>query len=446
MEKFEFGTNIIDKVLNELDKARKYIKIVVFQIHNEDIINKLIEKAKKGISVEIITLPYESIYDNTQNAQEHIIGKLNELENAGANIYICNWNLGDTSHTKTVPGPWHNLHLKFIVTDKMAMALSANLISNEDIDAMFIRNDRRDTEEFNKKFESIKSDYIDNNVIDKIKEKITDKDILKEILTPPEHLDKNQKSILHYPIDLCPDMIEIEEKLYIFPFDCRGRDFIKKIIDDAQEYVYLSTERFTDKEMFYFLQKSKFKGKEIKVLTKFQSQDYQYDIIQFAKNCLSTGIILKDNKLVHAKLIITDKLVALGSINLNQMNLGFIPKKGFWRSNTEAMIICKNKEIINRAKSLFLGIFNNSKDIINNLIKKEVDNFKKIAKEVLGMPLYNCGEYLAEKYLKDETRDRKKCLDILIEAGKLAKAKNLKKINEDLIRAAENNLMYQKKL
>jgi phosphatidylserine/phosphatidylglycerophosphate/cardiolipin synthase-like enzyme len=435
-EDFEFGTNIIDKVISEIKKAKAYIKIVVFQIHNEKIINHLIEKVKEGVSVEIITLPYESIQENVR---VQVTKKLKELEKAGAKISLCNWNLGDTSHTKTVPGPWHNLHSKFMVTDKSAIVLSANLISNEDIDAILTNSDEDQIKEFNKKFEEIKRDYMEDKILEKIKANST-KEVYKEITTPPEHLALTQKSILHYPSELCPEMGDIEEKLYVFPLDCMCRDFVKKIIEDAQEYVYISTERFTDKEMFYFLQKIRLERKEIKVLTKFQSQDYQYEIIQFAKNCLSTGIDLKDNKLVHAKLIITDKLVALGSVNLNQMNLGFISKKGFWRSNTEVMVVCKDKEIIKQAKKLFLEIFNKSDDVIKNLVKKEVDNFKKIAKEVLGMPLYNCGEYLAEKYLKDETRDRKKYLDILKEASKLAKAKKLNKIKGDLIKEAELNL------
>ena len=443
MKDFEFGTGIIDKVLGELDKAKKYIRIVVFQIHIEEIINKLKEKVKKGVSVEIITLPYESIQENVR---EQVTKNLKELEKMGGIISLCDWNLGDTSHTKTVPGPWHNLHSKFMVTDKSAIVLSANLIGNDDIDAILINDDKIEINDFNKKFESIKDDYINDNIFKKIKDKTENKEDYEEIITPPAHLSKNQKSILHYPLELCPNMENFEEKLYVFPLDCRGRDFVKKVIEDAREFIYISTERFTDKELFYFLPKERLKGKEIKVLTKFQSQDYQYEIIQFAKNCLSTDIGLKDNKSVHAKLIITDKLIALGSINLNQMNLGFIPKKGFWRSNTEVMLICKDKEIIKKAKRLFLEIFNNSEDVIKNLVKKEVDNFKKIAKEVLGTPLYNCGEYLAVKYLKDETRDRKKYLDILIEASKLAKTKNLKKIKEDLIKEAENNLYNQKKL
>ncbi|MBM3233595.1 phosphatidylserine/phosphatidylglycerophosphate/cardiolipin synthase family protein [Candidatus Pacearchaeota archaeon] len=443
MKNFEFGTGIIDKVIKEINKAKKYIRIVVFQIHNKEIINKLKEKVKMGVSIELITLPYESIQENVR---AEVTKELKELEKAGGKIYLCNWNLGDTSHTKTVPGPWHNLHSKFMVTDKSAIVLSANLIGNDDIDAILINDDRAEIKDFNKKFESVMEDYMQDKIFKKIKESIESEEDYSEIITPPKHLSRNQKSILHYPIKLCPNMEDIEEKLYVFPLDCKGRDFVKKIIEDSSQFVYISTERFTDKELFYFLQKEGLKNKEIKILTKFQSQDYQYEIIQFAKNCLTTGIELKDNKMVHAKLIVTDKLVALGSINLNQMNLGFEPKKGFWRSNTEVMLICKDKEIIDKAKNLFLGIFSNSDNVIKNLVKKEVDNFKKIAKEVLNMPLYNSGGYLAEKFLREEIVNRKKYLEIIKEAAKLAKAKNLKKIKEELIKEVEDNSEKQTKL
>jgi hypothetical protein len=34
MEEFEFGTTVIDKVIDEIEKAEEYIKIVVFQMQN----------------------------------------------------------------------------------------------------------------------------------------------------------------------------------------------------------------------------------------------------------------------------------------------------------------------------------------------------------------------------------------------------------------------------
>jgi phosphatidylserine/phosphatidylglycerophosphate/cardiolipin synthase-like enzyme len=111
------------------------------------------------------------------------------------------------------------------------------------------------------------------------------------------------------------------------PFDCKGRNFLMKIIEDAEEFVYLCSERFTDKEFFFFLEKIRLKGITVKIFAKFASQDFQERIIKFAKDYLALGIEIKTQKNLHAKLVITDKLVSLGSINLNRMNLGFKKSK-----------------------------------------------------------------------------------------------------------------------
>src|SRR3989344_6131110 len=124
MEKFEFGTGMITKVIEEIDKAKEYIRIVVFQIHNTKLINKLKQQVKDGISVEIITLPFSSI---NENVREDVSNNLNELKAVGGKIDICDWNVGDSSNTRTITGDWYLLHSKFIVTDKNAIVPSANL-------------------------------------------------------------------------------------------------------------------------------------------------------------------------------------------------------------------------------------------------------------------------------------------------------------------------------
>ena len=60
---FEFSTEVIRKVIEELDKAEEFIKIAIFQLHHMDIFNILLRKIRQGVSVEIFTLPYDSIYE-----------------------------------------------------------------------------------------------------------------------------------------------------------------------------------------------------------------------------------------------------------------------------------------------------------------------------------------------------------------------------------------------
>lgn len=436
-EKFKFGNNIIKEIVDELNRAKKYIKIVVFQIHNKDIINKLIEKVKMGVSVEVITLPFDSI---DKKVREEVTKHLKQLEKAGAKLNICDWNIGDTSHTKTVSQDWYCLHAKFIVTDKSAIGLSANLTMHPEFDAILVYDSNEKIAEFNNKFDLVKDLFMNKKIKENI-EKVVSKEVSKEILTPLGHI-TTKNSVLHYPTELCPDNVEIEEKLYVFPFDCKGRNFMKEIINDAEKFIYISSERFTDEEFYYFLEKMRLKGIDIKVLAKFKSQDYQHKIVKLSKNLLALGVDLKNINLMHAKLVITDKLVALGSINLNKMNLGFRPRPGFWRANTEVMTICKNPKIIEEAKQSFLDVFNSdaAENVLDKMVLKESDDFGKIIKNVLDTKHYKAKQYLSEKYIKTEIENRKRFFDVIIKANELRKERGLNKITEDLLKESEVEL------
>ena len=64
---FEFSTNIITKVINEIVQAQEYVRIAMFQIHHEKVFEALMGKAKQGTKIEILTLPYDSINDDVRN-------------------------------------------------------------------------------------------------------------------------------------------------------------------------------------------------------------------------------------------------------------------------------------------------------------------------------------------------------------------------------------------
>ena len=139
MERFEFGEEVIESVIDEIEKAEKYIKIVVFQMQNLKLIDSLLEKVKKKVKVEIITLPFSSIYKG--DIEKEVNKKFSEFTKLGGELHVYDWNVGTTEHTKTVSGPWYGLHAKFIVTDKAAIILSANLTNEPEIDALLINDD-----------------------------------------------------------------------------------------------------------------------------------------------------------------------------------------------------------------------------------------------------------------------------------------------------------------
>ncbi|GAH65768.1 unnamed protein product, partial [marine sediment metagenome] len=155
---FEFSTEVIRKVIEELDKAEEFIKIAIFQLHHMDVFNILLGKIRQGVSVEIFTLPYEGIYENIRTQVE---SEFRKLESNGAILHFCKWNVGDPKETRTAVGRWYSFHGKFIVTDKSAIALSANLIQAPELDSMIIySNDDTKIAEFNNKFDMLVSKFV----------------------------------------------------------------------------------------------------------------------------------------------------------------------------------------------------------------------------------------------------------------------------------------------
>lgn len=80
---------------------------------------------------------------------------------------------------------------------------------------------------------------------------------------------------------------------------------------------------------------------------------------------------------LHAKMLITDKHLLIGSINLNKMNLGFSLTQNYWRGNTETFFVTTNTNLIQEAKTKFENQINNSMIMevkLSEKIQKEASN------------------------------------------------------------------------
>jgi PLD-like domain len=107
MKIFEFSNKVVENILQELRRASKYIRIAVFQIHDEDVFALLTEKLKQGVRVEIITLPYDSI---NLDVQSNVTALFEKLKSNGARLHFCRWNVGDPERTSTAIGRWYSFH------------------------------------------------------------------------------------------------------------------------------------------------------------------------------------------------------------------------------------------------------------------------------------------------------------------------------------------------
>ncbi len=370
---FTFDMDVIKNVVEEIKKAKIYIKIAIFQIHNYDIYDSLEFALKNNVDVEIFTLPFDSINENIRNK---VKSRIEKIKSYGAKLYFSKWGIGDPERTTTAIGRWYSFHGKFMVTDNVAIALSANFTENPELDAMLIYHEKEKIEEFKNKFDWLVRIFGKDEI----------KNLLKgytEIFAAPRTItDKTLSSnwIKDYPSEICNTYKnEIKDGIYISPFNYKARDLFESIIEDADKYVYVSTESFTDTEIIPFLISNAIKGKIIKILTGSESQDFNERIRELYPRLLANNIELgKPENPLHAKLLITDKKLIVSSVNLNKMNLGYSIKKSLWRANTETINIESSKNIIEKAKNDFDKKFNDSIPLLNYLSKKEEDYARSI--------------------------------------------------------------------
>ena len=373
---FAFSTEVVPLIIEEMRAADKYVRIAMFQIHNEDIFKTLENLLARQVKVEILTLPYDSINEGIRSQVEK---RFEDLSRNGAILYFNKWNAGDPEQTRTAVGRWYSFHGKFIVTDKSAIALSANFTHEKELDAAIIFKGAEDKiGEFNAKFEELLQLFIikDNHYDGSIRRRILNTVNIngERLFELPKTVDVRHKNhwILHYPVELCPSDVAVREKLYLTPFDCRGRDFITNLIQNADQYAYISTESFTDEEFSKFLvHLSVNKVIDLKILTGTRTRDFTDRLQNMFRDLLTQQIDVKTTaNAIHAKLIVTDKALVVSSINLNNMNLGFHQTKKFWRENTETLMVSEDPNVISLAKEKYLEIFETSVNIREILCHK----------------------------------------------------------------------------
>jgi phosphatidylserine/phosphatidylglycerophosphate/cardiolipin synthase-like enzyme len=424
MKTFELSIDVIPKIVKELKKAEKFIRIAIFQLHNENIFSVLSDKLQEGVTVEIFTLQYDSI---NEDVKDEVTARFESLKRKGAKLYFCRWNVGDPERTTTAVGRWYSFHGKFLVTDKSAIALSANFIQIQELDAFLIyKNESNKIAEYNRKFDELINLFItENSGYDgTIRQRIIETRIenVRELFQLPRVIESNihkKHWIRHYPATICPTNTPVEDKLYIAPFDCRARYFLQTIISLATKFVYVSTESFTDEGFALDLKKTKLKGLDIKILCGATSMDYQDRIQQMLRELLAYQIGIRAiEEDLHAKLIVTDKHVVISSVNLNKINLGFNMTQKFWRANTETIAVCSDKQVIKDAKAQYLSIYNHGVNIEEKLAEK----IKTIVTDVLTKTFgLRTSQEVKSLFAKVIIKKEIECKRFILAVGKITK-------------------------
>jgi histone H3/H4 len=225
--------------------------------------------------------------------------------------------------------------------------------------------------------------------------------------------------------------------------------FIAGIIEEAEEYVYLSTESFTDRDFSDFLLNTAVNREiEIKILTGTRSMDFTDRVNEMLRDLLAQKIkINTTDKDLHAKLILTDKSLVISSINLNRINLGFYKTKKFWRENTETLFVCRDSEAIRSAKERFLERFSDSYDVENKLAEKLESLVKDMFVNTFDLRSSSKAKKILAKFILNKQIDIRK---MIIKIGKLTqrlmtlnKRKTVRK--EDIISALILHCLSERK-
>ena len=154
------------------------------------------------------------------------------------------------------------------------------------------------------------------------------------------------------------------------------------MVEEAEDFIYISTESFTDIDFSALLSNIAInKGNDIKILTVPKSMDFTDRVNSMLKDLLSRGVDVRaSDEDLHAKLLVTDKMLEVGSINLNKINLGFDMPHKCWRENTETLLLLRDHEIIKTAKAQFLNVFSRGHPVRKELTEK----LEKTAKDMFA--------------------------------------------------------------
>jgi len=451
---FEFSQNVIPLVASELATAEQFIKIAMFQIHQSEIFDTLSQKIDQGVKVEILTLPYDSI---NANVYDMVTKRFKDLELKGAILHFCRWNIGDPERTSTATGRWYSFHGKFIVTDRAAIALSANFTEKCELDAMLIyKDDEVKIHEFNQKFDELLETFVlsFNGYSGKIRPMILNSgypnaESLFELPKVIESSTHKDHWIVDYPGQLCSVEVPVNDSLSISPFDVRARVFIQSILQKAKKNIYISTESFTDPDIYNDLMKAKLSGITVKILTGSTSMDFKERLEKLLRRLIATGVeVHTTSDPLHAKLVITDNLVGVSSINLNKINLGFAKSKWLWRANTETITISSDSSVINSAQIQFNSIFDQADDIQIYLAEQIEKDIGKIFTQFYGLRTRQEVKTLFSRFfLSQEIEVNKIALDIGRVVKKMLPGKNVVTKN-DFVKAlilyylSDNKLTY----
>lgn len=358
----------IEPLLDSIESAKEFIKIVSFQLTSERIIEALEKACQRGLKVSAITLPPDSYAGDRAKVE----ALFHRLRSAGVDLSLCIWEVGEPRLTPTslsgavsagIGEKWYSLHSKFLVTDSSALMSSSNCTDEDLLECYLQLQDSASISQFANKFQFFKKTFTEPS------EGFPHGSLLyllpRQLQTEVQMRFMNEGRLLvkEYPADLCATG-QLNPSLIVSPFEGRARDILVEMIEDAKRFLFLTSERFFDEELTECLAaKLRKEPIQLKILSGPPQNVRQNPAKARAmlERILAAGGEYASLRNIHAKLWVNEAWLVIGSPNLTKMNLGFATQNNRWRADTQVLYLQNDKSLIEEAASEFLQQFNNSR-------------------------------------------------------------------------------------
>ena len=364
--KFQF-TEGIAPLLESINNAQKSLKLVSFQLTSSHVVKALEEACRRGVKVSVITLPPDSYAGDSAKIE----ALFKRLQSAGAEVSLCIWEVGEPRLTTTslsgkkeggMGQKWYSLHGKFLVSERNAQISSSNCTDEDLLECYLELYDESSIAEFESKFSYVKKMFVD---LDK---STVPGSFWSSLPTPlRDEVKQRFSQELRLIVKDYPEVLyssgKLSSGLFVSPFEGKARDILEAIINTAEQFLFLSSERFFDEELTEFiLNRLRRRPLEVKILAG-PPQDVRQAPAKartMIERLLAAGCEYASPPNIHAKLWLSDKWVVIGSANLTKMNLGFAPSGNYWRGDTQVLFMRDDPSLIKEAATAFLEHFSSS--------------------------------------------------------------------------------------
>jgi hypothetical protein len=177
-----------------ISNTKKQLKIVTFRFSSEDFVKMLIEKAKEGVNIEVITTPADNIKE--EQLRLKIEEMYSHLQANGVKILTCLWEVGEPRLTSTsmsgrlaggIGEKWYSLHLQLLMNENNVLLTSKNLVQEKNLEIYYRTSDPYLMKQTSNKFKVIHDLFFTTIDVDKtpLKGRIVnflDQKILKDTL------------------------------------------------------------------------------------------------------------------------------------------------------------------------------------------------------------------------------------------------------------------------